>query len=42
MKLHQHETEQIRGAFRMIGIEPDTDDDTFMVGRSDAAAQQAG
>lgn len=41
MKLHQHEMEQIRMGFRMIGIQPDMNDSTFFVGRSNAAKAKA-
>ncbi|MGF1676365.1 MAG: dihydrodipicolinate synthase family protein [Rivularia sp. (in: cyanobacteria)] len=34
MKLHQHEMEQIRQSYRMIGIQPDGNDEAFYVGRS--------
>jgi hypothetical protein len=32
MKLHQHEMDRIRMAYRMIGISPAMDDNTFIPG----------
>jgi 4-hydroxy-tetrahydrodipicolinate synthase len=37
MKIHQHEMEQIRMAYRMIGINPKSYDEEFYMGRSNFA-----
>lgn len=42
MKLHQHEMEETRMAFRMIGIQPSVDDAEFYAGRANRARARQG